>query len=91
MLGRIKVQCPEPDISYRLKLSPLIIYHLHTTPPHGGYPMRPGVSIIYRAPSYSTYSQGTNSYVYGGWRSSIESRDYVLITDWRRLGIAIPT
>ena len=59
-------------------------------PSHGGYPMRPGVSIIYRAPSYSTYSQETNSYVYGDGDSSIESRDYVLITDWRRLGLPDP-
>ncbi|WP_287166509.1 hypothetical protein [Acinetobacter sp.] len=38
------------------------------------------MSIIYRAPSYSTYSQETNSYVYGDGDSSIESRDYVLIS-----------
>lgn len=30
------------------------------------------------------------SYVYGDGDSSIESRDYVLITDWRRLGLPDP-
>lgn len=62
----------------------------HHRPPYGGYPIRPGVSIIYRAPSYSNYSEESNSYVYGDANSSIESRDYVLITDWRRLGLPDP-
>lgn len=62
-------------------------------PPH--YPSYPpiqnGVNIQYRAPT--TIYQNSNSYSWVNGDpnvASIESSNYVLITDWRRIGLPAP-
>lgn len=70
-------------------------------PPHGHPPYPPvypsyppihnGINVQYRAPT--TIYQNSNTYMWVNGDpnvASIESSNYVLITDWRRLGLPAP-
>lgn len=64
-------------------------------PPHGAYPPRlphgGGVTIIYQAPSHYSYRHESYSWLNGEPHGAyIESSNYVLVTNWRRLGLPAP-
>ena len=61
-------------------------------PPYPSHPpMQNGISIQYRAPTTVYQSSNSYSWVNGDPNvASIESSNYVLITDWRKLGLPAP-
>ncbi|MGE8559398.1 MAG: RcnB family protein [Acinetobacter sp.] len=61
-------------------------------PPHGGYPaIQNGISIQYSAPTTITQNSQSYSWVNGDPNTArIESSNYTLITDWRRVGLPAP-
>lgn len=67
--------------------------HSHPShrPPAQHYPPQNGINIIYRAPTTVYQSSNHYSWVNGEPNSaSIKRSEYVVITDWRRLGLAAP-
>lgn len=70
----------------------------HPYPPNPYPPMYPshppiqnGINIQYRAPTTVYQSSNSYSWVNGDPNvASIESSNYVLITDWRKLGLPAP-
>ncbi|OAL75816.1 hypothetical protein AY606_13885 [Acinetobacter sp. SFB] len=66
--------------------------HYPSRPPHGGYPpIQNGLSIQYQAPTTITQNSQSYSWVNGDPNTTrIESSNYTLINDWRRIGLPAP-